>query len=70
MRTFFLIFVLLAVPAAAAAQEGPRRGRSVPARAVREAEAARVAHERARAAARNATPEARPVRPAKQPSGG
>lgn len=70
MRIFTLILLLLAAPAALHAQQGPRRGPAVPARAVqeasaaraansKEAQAARVARERSRVQATN-----RPSRPA------
>jgi hypothetical protein len=74
MRTYVLLAAtLLAVsPAAARAQEGPRRGAPVPARAAQDAAAARrafVAPPSAAHAARNAADAIRAL-PLKRPRGG
>lgn len=71
MRILILAFVLAALPSAAAAQEGPRRGAPVPSRAVSEAEAARPTVSKTPDAqpARNRAPGTVPARPPKRPSG-
>lgn len=74
MRTFVPLFTILiaAVPATAAAQEGPRRGAPVPARAVREASDARRAAVRQLASVRapRAAADAIAAPPPKRPRGG
>jgi hypothetical protein len=68
----FAATLLIVSPAAARAQEGPRRGAPVPARAVQEAAAARrafVSPPSAARAARNAADAVRAL-PLKRPRGG
>ena len=72
MRIIPLMFVLLAAPAALAAQEGPRRGAPVPSRAVREADAIRPTVPKESTGARASRVPARqapPAAPSKAPRG-